>query len=207
MLFPDSVLLIFCKAPIPGQVKTRLQPALSAEQAVQAHRRLTTMTLNRAFRQPLCPVELHCAPDTFHDFFQDCARHYPLTLKTQRGADLGERMQHAFADALSRYRHVLLMGCDCPSLSCDDLQQALMKLQTGHDAVIAPADDGGYVLLGLNQAQPELFSDMTWGHDQVMAATRRRAEAIGLSLYELESQWDVDNYQDWQRYVEVPRMI
>ena len=130
-----------------------------------------------------------------------CQTDRSLTLKTQRGADLGEHMQHAFSDALSRYRHAVLMGCDCPSLSVDDLQQALMKLQTGHDAVIAPADDGGYVLLGLNQAQPELFSDMTWGHDQVMDATRRRAEAIGLSLYELESQWDVDNYQDWQRYL------
>ncbi|MBS3964104.1 MAG: TIGR04282 family arsenosugar biosynthesis glycosyltransferase [Methylomonas sp.] len=201
MFFPDSVLLIFCKAPIPGQVKTRLQPTLSAEQAAQAHRQLSIMTLNQAFQQPLCSVELHCAPDSHDHFFQDCARRYPLTLKTQRGADLGERMQHAFADALSRYRHVLLMGCDCPSLSCDDLRQALMKLHEGYDAVIAPADDGGYVLIGLNQAQPGLFSDMTWGHDQVMAATRRRAEANGLSLYELDRQWDVDNYQDWQRYL------
>ncbi|MDX8126863.1 TIGR04282 family arsenosugar biosynthesis glycosyltransferase [Methylomonas sp. OY6] len=199
--FPDSVLLIFCKAPIPGQVKTRLQPTLNAEQAAEAHRRLTHMTLQRAFQQALCPVELHCAPDSHDDFFQDCIRRYPLTLKTQRGADLGERMQHAFADALSRYRHAVLMGCDCPSLTIDDLQQAWMNLHEGHDAVIAPADDGGYVMIGLNQAQPSLFSDMSWGHDQVMAATRRRAKDLGLKIYELDSQWDVDNYQDWRRYL------
>ncbi|MDD2760070.1 MAG: TIGR04282 family arsenosugar biosynthesis glycosyltransferase [Methylomonas sp.] len=199
--FPDSVLLIFCKAPIPGQVKTRLQPALTAEQAAQAHRQLTYMTLGRAFQQPFCAVELHCAPDTGHDFFQDCARRYPLALKVQHGADLGERMQQAFSDALSRYRHAVLMGCDCPSLSADDLHRALLKLRAGYDAVIAPADDGGYVMIGLNQVQSRLFSDMSWGHDQVMTITRSRVKDIGLNLYELDSQWDVDTYQDWQRYL------
>jgi rSAM/selenodomain-associated transferase 1 len=201
--FPDSVLLIFCKAPIPGQVKTRLQPALSAEQACQAHRQLTYMTLDRAFQQSLCPVELHCAPDTNHVFFQDCAYRYPLTLKSQHGEDLGERMHYAFDDALGRYQHAVLIGCDCPSLSGNDLRSALMALNQGHDAIIAPADDGGYVMIGLNQVQPGLFSDMSWGHDQVMSATRRRSEDIGLKVYELDSQWDVDTYQDWQRYLEL----
>ncbi|OQW71246.1 MAG: hypothetical protein BVN35_16905 [Proteobacteria bacterium ST_bin11] len=201
--FPDSVLLIFCKAPIPGQVKTRLQPTLSAEQAAAAHRQLTYMTLDRAFQQPLCNVELHCAPDASHDFFQDCVRRYPVTLRTQHGSDLGERMQQAFEDALGRYRHALLMGCDCPSLSADDLRCALTALNQGHDAVIAPADDGGYVMIGLNEAQPRLFSNMNWGHDQVMSSTRRRSEDIGLKVYELDSQWDVDTYQDWQRYLEL----
>ncbi|MDP3334291.1 MAG: TIGR04282 family arsenosugar biosynthesis glycosyltransferase [Methylococcaceae bacterium] len=200
-LFPDSVLLIFCKAPIPGQVKTRLQPALSAEQAAAAHRQLTYMTLDRAFQQPLCAVELHCAPDTGHDFFQDCARLYPLTLKMQHGADLGERMHRAFADALGRHRHALLIGCDCPSLSADELRWALTALNQGHDAIIAPADDGGYVMIGLNETQPKLFSNMSWGHDQVMTITRNRVNDIGLNLYELDSQWDVDTYQDWQRYL------
>jgi rSAM/selenodomain-associated transferase 1 len=199
--FPDSVLLIFCKAPIPGQVKTRLQPALSAEQAAQAHRQLTYMTLGRAFQQSLCPVELHCAPDTRHAFFQDCAYRYPLTLKSQHGEDLGERMHYAFDDALGRYQHAVLIGCDCPSLSDNDLRSALMALNQGHDAVIAPADDGGYVMMGLNQVQPRLFSDMSWGHNQVMTITRSRAKDIGLNLGELDSQWDVDTYQDWQRYL------
>lgn len=201
-VFLDSVLLIFCKAPIPGQVKTRLQPHLNAEQAAQVHRQLTEMTLARAFQQPLCSVELHCTPDTHHDFFRDCSHRYPLTLKRQQGVDLGERMQYAFEDALGRYRHVLLMGCDCPSLSVDDLRLALAMLHEGFDAVIAPADDGGYVMIGLNKAQPRLFRDMTWSHNQVMSFTRHRAEESGLNVYELASQWDVDTYPDWQRYLD-----
>jgi glycosyltransferase A (GT-A) superfamily protein (DUF2064 family) len=69
--------------------------------------------------------------------------------------------------------------------------------------VIAPAEDGGYVMIGLNQAQPKLFKNMTWGHDQVMSSTRRRSEDIGLKVYELDSQWDVDTYQDWLRYLDL----
>lgn len=199
--FPDSVLLIFCKAPIPGQVKTRLQPALSAEQAASAHVELTEMTVSRAFETPLCPVYLYCWPDSTHPFFLDCKDRYPLRLAEQRGADLGSRMQNAFREALSSYRHALLIGCDCPSLTAEDLRRALSALQDGHDAVFAPAEDGGYALVGLNEPQAELFEHMNWGTADVMARTRQRAGEAKLSVYELTAQWDVDDFADWQRYL------
>jgi rSAM/selenodomain-associated transferase 1 len=200
-IFPDSVLLIFCKAPIAGQVKTRLQPALTAEQAADVHRRLVRMTLKRAFRQPLCPVVLCCAPDTGHVFFRRCAADYPLDLAGQRGNDLGERMRNAFIDALTLYRQAILIGCDCPSLRADDLHHALAALRGGSDAVISPATDGGYVLIGVKADQPALFSGIPWGSDRVMAETRRRAREAGLSLHELKPQWDVDTIEDWERYL------
>lgn len=201
-LFPDSVLLIFCKAPIAGLVKTRLQPALTAEQAVAAHMQLARMTLDRAVLQPLCEVQLYCSPDTRHAFFQQCAEDYPLTLATQRGVDLGERMLNAMAEALSRYRHAILIGCDCPSLTPGDLRQALTILQNGKDAVIAPAEDGGYVLIGLNAVQRVLFENMAWGNENVMAETRRRAAEASIELHELATQWDVDNPEDWARFLD-----
>ncbi|MDD1620332.1 MAG: TIGR04282 family arsenosugar biosynthesis glycosyltransferase [Methylococcaceae bacterium] len=200
-LFPDSVLLIFCKAPVPGQVKTRLQAALNAEQAATAHIQLTRFTLDRAFRQTLCPVRLYCAPDAGHQFFKQCAKDYPLKLAAQRGADLGERMLNAFAETLTTYRHAVLIGCDCPSLTIDDLHQALEALQSGHEAVFAPAEDGGYVLIGLNAPQPNLFEDMVWGNETVMAETRRRAAAAKLKVYELSMQWDVDDIEGWKRFL------
>lgn len=199
--FPDSVLLIFCKAPVAGQVKTRLQPALNADQAAAAHRQLTRLTLERVFRQPLCAVRLYCAPDTRHAFFRQCAAEYPLTLSTQRGSDLGERMLNAFGEALSIYRHAILIGCDCISLTVDDLQQALAALQNGKDVVIAPAEDGGYVLIGLNAPQPVLFSNMVWGSEKVMAETRHRAAGASLIIQELAMQWDVDAPEDWARFL------
>ncbi len=199
--FPDSALLVFCKAPIAGQVKTRLQPVLSAEQAVAAHKQLTQMTLDLACRQPLCAVQLYCAPDPQQEFFQQCAERYPLTLATQQGDDLGGRMLAAFKDALSQYRHAILMGCDCPSLTVDDLQDALITLKNGKDVVVAPAEDGGYVLIGMNAPHPELFENMAWGGATVMAETRRRAAGASLAVHQLPMQWDVDMPDDWLRYL------
>lgn len=199
--FPDSLLIVFCKAPVAGQVKTRLQPALSAAQAAEVHEQLTLMTLERAFQQNLCPVQLCCAPDSRHPFFQTCAERFPVGLAEQRGTELGSRMHNAFCDAFRRYRHAVLMGCDCPSLTAADLQHAFTALRHGNDAVLAPTEDGGYVLIGLNAPQPVLFANMRWGHDQVMAVTRRRLRDTQLVWQELVQQWDVDRLEDWQRYL------
>lgn len=201
--FPDSVLIIFCKAPVAGQVKTRLQPELTAEQAADVHRELTLMTLNRAFEQPLCAVQLCCAPDTGHPFFQQCAANYALSLTTQRGDDLGARMFNAINDALADYSQAILIGCDCPSLTVKDLQQALTVLQNAHEIVIAPTEDGGYVLIGMNAPQPALFENMSWGNGEVMTATRERANAKHLMLFELPMQWDVDTAKDLHRFLVV----
>lgn len=199
-LFPDCVLLIFCKAPQLGQVKTRLQPALTAEQAMAAHRVLTRFTLERAFQQSLCDVRLYCAPDTEHEFFQQCAADYRLTLRLQSGTDLGERMHAAFAEALRDYRHALLIGCDCPSLTTADLQQAFEALVKGADVVLGPAEDGGYVLIGMSRPQAGLFVNMPWGSDNVMAETLLRTTAAGIKLHQLPEQWDVDTVEDWRRF-------
>jgi rSAM/selenodomain-associated transferase 1 len=205
-LFPDSVLLIFCKAPVAGQVKTRLQPGLTAAEAADAHRQLTRLTLDRAFQKPLCAVQLCCAPDSNHAFFKQCANDYPLQLYVQRGDDLGERMLNAFSDALLQYRYAILIGCDCPSLTVDDLQQALTALRNGSDIVIAPAEDGGYVLIGLHAPQPALFEGMVWGNQNVMEETKLRARQSSISVHELARQWDIDTEQDWIRYLLTMKM-
>lgn len=199
-LFPDCVLIVFCKAPVAGQVKTRLQPALTPEQAVAAHMELSRFTLDRACRQPLCAVRLYCAPDTNHAFFDQCAAHYPLTLHPQTGADLGARMQAAFTEALQDYRYAVLIGCDCPSLTSADLQEAFSALIAGVDLVLAPAEDGGYVLIGAMQTQPGLFANMPWGSSTVLAETLQRSTAAGLRLHQLATQWDVDTADDWRRF-------
>ena len=111
--FPDSVLLIFCKAPIPGQVKTRLTPTLSPEQAATVHKQLSRRTLDMATSTSLCPVHLYCSPSTDHAFFTESASRFKLTLQTQSGADLGERMHQALCSSLEQYNHALIIGCDC----------------------------------------------------------------------------------------------
>jgi len=198
--YPNAALMVFCKAPIPGQVKTRLIPKLTADQAAELHIELSIKTLQRATLSNLCPVQLWCSPTTDHAFFTASAAAYPLALRQQQGADLGERMHHAFCSALADYSLALLMGCDCPSLTEQDLEQALTTLNQENEVVIAPAEDGGYVLVGLNQPHPELFDNMPWGTERVLDQTRNRIEHYKLRHHELIEQWDLDTPEDLERY-------
>ncbi|MEE7626281.1 TIGR04282 family arsenosugar biosynthesis glycosyltransferase [Methylobacter sp. Wu8] len=198
--YPDAVLMIFCKAPVPGQVKTRLIPQLTAGQAAELHIELSTKTLQRAVQSNLCPVQLWCAPATEHLFFTESAANYPLVLRQQQGADLGERMHHAFCSAFADYSIALLIGCDCPSLTGQDLEQALTALNRGNEVVLAPAEDGGYVLIGFNRPQPELFDNMPWGTSRVLDETRDRIARHRLRHHELREQWDLDTPEDLERY-------
>jgi len=198
--YPDAVLMIFCKAPIPGQVKTRLIPELTAEQAAELHIELSIKTLQRAVQSNLCPVQLWCTPTTDHDFFTASKAAYPLVLKQQQGADLGERMHHAFCSALADHSLALLMGCDCPSLTEQDLEEALTALNKENEIVLAPAEDGGYVMIGLNQPHPELFDNMPWGTARVLNQTRARIKHFKLRHHELNEQWDLDTPEDLKQY-------
>jgi glycosyltransferase A (GT-A) superfamily protein (DUF2064 family) len=77
--------------------------------------------------------------------------------------------------------------------------RAAAALRAGNDAVFAPAEDGGYVLIGLARNEPRLFSGISWGSAQVMAQTRECLRACALRWHELETLWDVDRPEDWQR--------
>jgi rSAM/selenodomain-associated transferase 1 len=198
--YPDAVLMIFCKAPVTGQVKTRLTTELTAEQAMQVHIELTQRTLQLATASNLCPVQLWCTPSTDHAFFTASAQIYPVTLQQQKGDGLGERMNNAFCLALNRYSRALLIGCDCPSLTIQDLEIAITTLNQRRCCVLAPAEDGGYVLIGLNQLHPELFDNISWGTERVLEQTRTRIKHNNLYHYELKEQWDVDAPTDLERY-------
>ncbi len=198
--YPDAVILVFCKTPIPGQVKTRLMSSLTGEEAAALHCELTELTLDTATQQPLCELQLWCSPTIEHPFFSGLAQKYPLSLQLQQGADLGERMHHAFCAALAQYKSAVIIGCDCPSLTPTDLEQALAELADGNDCVLASAEDGGYVLIGLNAPQPSLFEAMPWGKPEIMALTLGKAKVLGLSFKLLKKQWDLDTNEDLVRY-------
>ncbi len=93
----------------------------------------------------------------------------------------------------------LLMGTDCPSLTADDLQESAEVLRRGVDAVIGPAEDGGYVLIGLRRHTPELFTGIPWGTGAVLPRTRERLSGLGWKWHELSEQWDVDRPEDIER--------
>ncbi|GAB6067122.1 hypothetical protein JCM13664_04400 [Methylothermus subterraneus] len=197
--FPEAAILVFLKAPLPGQVKTRLIGALTPAQAASLHARLAAGLIARLAQARLAPIKLYCHPDTSHLFFQALARRYGVGLRRQRGQDLGERMLSAFQAALALSRFALAVGGDCPELGAAELNAALLALAEGYEAVLGPAEDGGYVLLGLRRPQPELFLTMPWGSATVLAETRRRILALGLKSLELPPLWDLDRPEDLQR--------
>jgi len=196
----NTAILVLCKAPIAGQVKTRLMPQLSAEQASTIHQELTHRTLSLLTSSALFPVQLWCSPDTQHDFFSECERSYAVSLHQQHGKDLGERMHHAISTALKSSTRVILIGCDCPSLTVEDFTVAIKALQHADDVVISPAEDGGYALIGMTAPHPELFFNMVWGQSNVYKISCDRIDKAGLKLIEMKRQWDVDCIADFERY-------
>ena len=197
----ESALILFTKAPIPGQVKTRLTPVLSPRQAAALQARLTFNLIDALANEVPAPIHLYCYPDTQHPFFRALAKRFPLTLHPQRGAALGEKMHHAFEEILGLgYQQALLAGCDSPSLTVADFQRGILALNQGKNIVLAPAEDGGYVLIGLRRPCRQLFTAMPWGTGAVLSETRRRIHQLHLDCFELPLQWDLDRPEDWRRW-------
>ncbi|MEP6656217.1 MAG: TIGR04283 family arsenosugar biosynthesis glycosyltransferase [Betaproteobacteria bacterium] len=196
------VLQVFAKAPVPGRVKTRLARDIGVTAACALHLALVErmLAVGVAARDAgtIGGIELWCDPDAGDPAFARWARTFGATLHPQHGATLGERMQHALQHALARHQRALLVGTDCPVLGPAHLQAAADVLRD-RDAVVVPAEDGGYVLIGL--ARPlDIFSDIAWSTADVMAATRARLATTGATWRELPSLWDIDRLEDFRRW-------
>ena len=195
-------IIVFAKVPRAGEVKTRLAAVLGAEGALAAYRQLLEHTLAQTAAVPGVARELCVAG---HDVDGECevlARQYGFELSVQSGDDLGDRMMNALRPGLGRGERVVLIGSDCPVLRAVDLADALDALKgTDHaEAVFAPTEDGGYVLVGAVGAMPPVFESMHWSHAQVMAQTRKRLDAAGIRYRMLRTLWDVDELADWERW-------
>jgi rSAM/selenodomain-associated transferase 1 len=195
----DAAILVFARAPIPGQAKTRLIPRLGKWRAARLQARLTLRALRTALAARCGVVELHAAPQRGNDFFLWCGNKFAVRLETQKGRDLGERMHRAIAAGLRRHRAVIVIGTDCPALAPRDLRRAARWLRGGCDAVLAPAEDGGYGLIGMRRPLAAAFSGVDWGSPSVYAQTLERFAHAGFRWRALRTIWDVDRPEDLQR--------
>lgn len=187
---------MLARAPVAGRVKTRLIPALGAQGACD----LQQLLLERALRLPA---------GEFHERFlwlddqpavglQALAEVQGWTLVEQPAGDLGERMRRIATLGLAESDAVVLIGNDCPALDGAYLQAACMALQE-QSVVIGPAEDGGYVLLGLRSIDGALFNDMPWGTEQVLSITLQRLQQLDWRPVLLPELWDVDRPEDLSR--------
>lgn len=207
-------LVVFAKAPRPGMAKTRLIPALGAEGAARLAQRLLDHALAQAMASGVGPVELCMSPGPGDAAWHGVGLPDAVFRVDQGEGDLGARMARAVhrvtgadpagepgADEPSANtprtagRPILLMGTDCPALTAGVIAGAARQLAL-HDAVLVPAADGGYVLLGLRADCPEIFRDMVWSTSAVAAETLRRLAVQGLSVWLGPTLHDIDEPAD-----------
>jgi uncharacterized protein len=187
--------VVFARAPDRGRVKTRLAPLLGDKGAARLHAQMVVRTLTTGSAAGFKRIELYCAPGIDSEFFRKMQRRFGVRLCNQGRGDLGERMYRA----LRRCRCAILIGSDCPALRPRDLRAAARALHHGADAVLSPAEDGGYALIGVRRVARELFDGVDWGGPRVLAQTRRRLEALRWRWRELRTVWDVDRPEDVAR--------
>ncbi len=202
-LYPQARILVFAKQPIAGEVKTRLAVDIGNERAVSVYKQLTHKTLRMSVASKVAPVELVVTPDENHSFFDELKNEYPITISSQKGNDLGERMREALRRINTGFDFGVLIGTDCPVMDAEYLQQAAENLASGDDVVIGPAEDGGYVLIGTSGDFPGVFENIAWGKSEVLATTRLRVLNLSLRCTELELLWDIDDKDDFERYQKI----
>lgn len=189
-----TAIVILGRAPVPGQCKTRLGRHIGAQRAAWIHHALMLRTIRLA-RQSHDSVALFCTPNCNHPVYSACRREYGIRLELQHGKDLGLRMYSAATKMLRQQDKVIILGTDAIDLSAATLEAASKQLDQ-YDVVIAPSSDGGYVLIGLTQAQLPLFENIQWGSSRVLSQTLRNARKIGQKPYLMETHHDVDTLQD-----------
>lgn len=194
------VLALFVRIPLPGRVKTRLAAHLGDDAACSLYRSMVSDILRNI---AACDFPIYL----FHDgnelsqppaeWVQACTR-----IIAQRGEDIGEKMAAAFADAFTDgFREVILLGSDIPGLDSRIIKAAAAALQS-HDVVIAPAADGGYALIALQQesCRPALFADIPWSTDAVLRLTLDRCAKSELRAALLQVLHDIDTLDDLKAY-------
>jgi rSAM/selenodomain-associated transferase 1 len=191
------LLVVVAKAPVPGKVKTRLIPRFTPEEAVDLYRcflqdRVMTIAALKGVDLAIAftPAD---ARDMFVPFSQN-----GINLFSQKGADLGERLNNIFVEKLAAgYDAVSIIDSDTPDLPQSTIQESFKRLlSTQTDVVFGPCHDGGYYLVGMRKPNPELFEDITWSTETVLSKTLKRAKQLGLKADLLPWCNDLDTFED-----------
>jgi rSAM/selenodomain-associated transferase 1 len=194
-------LAVMTKAPRAGQVKTRLSPPLTPEEAAALNicfLRDTALAITEAGTSAqgvgcYTPVGTE---ELYREIFPE-----GFLLIAQREGNFGERLAHAVRDLLSvGFASVCLIDSDSPTVPARAFAEAVHLLaQPGDSVVLGPSDDGGYYLIGMKQLHQSLFEKIDWSTERVLEQTQERAAAARVPLHLLAPGYDVDDGQTLRR--------
>jgi len=188
-------LIIFAKAPIAGFAKTRLIPALGEDGAAQLAKKLLLNTVRNGVEAKFTITELCVTPEPSDSIWKPLAIADDIVWSAQGDGDLGDRLARASKRAIDKGEAVLLIGTDCPQLTPSILQDAATALIDAN-AVIIPAADGGYTMLGLNEFHPSLFEHIAWSTESVFVDTVHRLKKLHWRITVLQHLHDIDEPKD-----------
>ena len=197
----QKALLIFTRNPELGKVKTRLATTIGDTAALKMYQKLLEHTVD--ITQPL-------KVDKFVFYSEQIQEndHWDTTIyskELQKGADLGERMHHAFESLFKKgYRQIVIVGSDIFELTTKNIQEAFTGLDTAN-FVVGPALDGGYYLLGMNKLVKEVFYNKEWGGDTVFKSTMDNLSTV--KTHQLETLNDIDFAEDLKPYAEFAQYL
>lgn len=194
----------FSKWPESGKVKTRLEPALGKGGALKAHIALSMKVLENLVDSGfdisfMWDRPLSQPPEEAASILQRLDE-LEVPQASQSEGVLGSRMATALTEALTCYENAIIVGSDCPSVDSAYVAQAAEALKNV-DVVLGPSDDGGYVLIGARRVVPGMLDGVAWGTEQALEQTVQRLTSAGLSHRLLEPRWDVDEPEDWRRFL------
>jgi|GEM_PF-186899 len=201
-----TVVVQLAKAPLDNYVKTRLSPVLSPQQRLNLHKAMIKQVIVDTQPAPLA-LNVQSVPSIRshqlwvshkHAFFEQLAQEHVTRLHLQKGKGLGERLAYCVQKNLPIANNVLLIGSDCVSLSQGLLDQVCKALDE-HDAVVVPATDGGFVMLGLSRWHGELFDTIEWGTGSVLEQLRRNLQQVAFTYTCLDALDDIDRPEDLSR--------
>ncbi|MGB5766335.1 MAG: TIGR04282 family arsenosugar biosynthesis glycosyltransferase [Arenicellales bacterium] len=198
--YPTGKIIVFAREPVEGSVKTRLARSIGDQEALRIYQKMVNKTVAMVARSGVAELEIYVSGDIEHPMFQSLADQYGIPIRSQTGKDLGERMFHALRQSLHYASYCILIGTDCPVMTAAYLKQAFCVLEKGLDAVLGPAEDGGYVLIGASRVDISWFIGIDWGSQNVLAQSLQKLAAGEASYEQLQPLWDVDEIEDLHRW-------
>ncbi len=187
-----NALVLFAKAPIAGNVKTRLQPQITPVNSALLQEALIKDTINKMISKNNLDKFVYFWPAEQKNMFENFIGGLPIQLCCQSGKNLGEKMAQAFQDLFDkRFHKVVIIGTDSPTLPAKYIIKAFEKLNKS-EIVIGPSADGGYYLIGLKEKVCPVFSSVDWGTSKVLSQTEKLIKENNVSLSLLPVHYDID---------------